>query len=88
MGRILFVGSTLAVIGICIDSAIGTSDRHRIPIFLFNLFMGIGLMKAEQHNYQKAILKGGLPARWWPPLLFLAAMVLTLMGCVWLFDLE
>jgi hypothetical protein len=57
-------------------------------MFLFNLFMGFGLMKAEQSNYKKALSNGALPARWWPPLLFLAAMVLVTSAVPWIYDVD
>ena len=64
IGKIILIASALGVIGICITSAIGTLNGHGIPMFLFNLFMGIGLMKAEESNYKKALSNGALPAKW------------------------
>ena len=84
IGKILMVVSGLAVIGIYLTPTGGIFDKYAIPIFFFNLFMGLGLMKAEENNYKKAILNGGGAARWWPPLIFLAAILFAM----WAFNVD
>ena len=43
-----------------------------------NVFFGIGLLRMEGGPYRRALLQGGVGARWWPPLVWILALtVLT-----------
>ena len=84
MGRIILLLSALAIIGMSIALAVGAKG-FGIPWTLFSIVVGIGLMKAEKSGYQKAIANGGMPAKWWPPLLFIAADILAISLIAWFF---
>jgi len=82
MGRIILAVSAVAIIAMSIAVASG-AKVYCIPSLLLNIVVGVGLMKAERGSYQKAILNGATPARWWPPLLFLAAISLAILIVSW-----
>lgn len=78
LGRIILTVSALGLIGIGIALVTG-AEVYSMRWLLPNIVVGICLMKLEKGSYQKAILNGARPARWWPPLLLLAAMVLAVL---------
>jgi hypothetical protein len=85
MGRIILISSALAIIGMSIAFAAGAKG-YGIPWTLFSIVVGIGLMKAEKSNYQKAILNGGIRAKWRPPLLFIAGDMLAIYLIGWFLE--
>ncbi len=85
MGRTILTLSALAIIGMSIVLALGLDVKVRgLHVMLLNIVVGIGLMKAERSSYQRAILNGALPAKWWPPLLFIGANILAILSISWL----
>lgn len=76
-GNAIKVLAALAIVAMTIALALG-SNLSGIRIMLPGIVIGIGLMKAEKPNYEKAISKGANPEKWWPPLLFLIVNVLVI----------
>ncbi len=82
MGRIILAVSAVAIIAMSVAVARG-AKAYGIPSLLLNIVVGIGLMKTERGSYQKAILNGATPARWWPPFLFVTAISLAILIVSW-----
>ncbi len=82
-GRISMALTALAIVGYSVVLAAGvnlTGSRY----LLLNIVVGLGIMKAEQAKYEKAISNGALPARWWPPLIFVCVNMLVIYLLAWL----
>lgn len=45
---------------------------------ILGVFVGLGVMYMEGRPYRNALASGATPARWWPPLLFLAFLFVSL----------
>ena len=85
MGRTILILSALAIIGMSITLTLGLDVKGRgLHVMLLNIVVGIGLMKAERSSYQRAISNGAVPAKWWPPLLFIGANILAILFISWL----
>lgn len=74
-GNVIKVMAALAIVAMTIAYPFG-SNLSGTRLMLPGIVIGIGLMKAERSNYEKAISKGASPEKWWPPLLFLLVNVL------------
>lgn len=83
MGRIMLTLSALGIIGMSVAAALGIRV-HGLRLMVLNVAVGIGLVKAERITYQKAILNGAIPTKWWLPLLFIAANILAVFLISWL----
>lgn len=75
--------SALGIIGMSVAAALGIRV-HGLRLMVLNVAVGIGLVKAERITYQKAILNGAIPTKWWLPLLFIAANILAVFLISWL----
>lgn len=72
-GCILAGISGVAFLGMLVVAASGASV---FTYGILGIFIGIGLFRMESGPYRRAISRGGVAARWWPPLLWVAGSVI------------
>ena len=83
MGYAMAGVSGAVLVGMLVAGAIGA----RVPgVGILGILVGIGLLNMEDRPYRVALSRGGLTARWWPPLLYvlgsglLLVMIATVFG--------
>ena len=83
MGYVLASTSGVTFLGMLAAGAVGA----RVSGFgILGIFAAIGLLNMEGRPYRLALSHGGVPARWWPPLLWvlgsivLVAIIATIFG--------
>jgi hypothetical protein len=75
LGYFLFGASALALVLLILAALAGRSMRGWT---LLALVIGLAVFSTERRPYQMALQRGATPARWWPPLLGVIALVLAL----------
>jgi hypothetical protein len=74
-GYLLFGASALALILLILAAIAGRNLRAWT---LIALVIGVAVFSMEQRPYRTAVQRGAKPARWWPPLLGVVAMMIAL----------
>ena len=83
MGDLLAGISGVLLLGMSVSAALGTG---RSEFSLFPVVLGFGLYGMERCPYLAALRRGGLTAKWWPPLIWIlglwivVAIMVTLAG--------
>ena len=86
-GNAIKIMAALAILAMTVGSVF-SSKSPGTRFFLLGVVIGIGLFKFEKPHYEKVLAKGAIPAKWWPPLLFLAADILVMLLLILLFGPE
>lgn len=78
LGYLLAGLSGLVLLALAVSAAVGEgrSGSFVFPSgsFVFPVVLGIGLYRTEQRPYQAALNRGGLTAKWWPPLIWVLGL--------------
>jgi hypothetical protein len=80
MGTALWVLAAVAFVVLVVGSAMG---RRVGGVGILSIFIGIGVLQLESGPYKRAIARGAIPEKWWPPhvgalgILLLVAVLLT-----------
>ena len=69
--------SAALLVGIPFSSVL---DSSGLSLALPGVFVGIGLLNLEDRPYREALSRGGLTARWWPPLLWAVGLIIAAMS--------
>jgi hypothetical protein len=82
MGYLLASASGAALVGMLAVAAIG---KPVAGFGVLGLFIGLGLFKQESGPYRLALSRGGVDARWWPPLLWVVAAMIVVVAVAVIF---
>lgn len=77
LGYLLVGVAGAAFLASFLQAAVVTAIPLRFQMHILTLFVGLGLFKLEEGAYRLALARGGMPARSWPPLLWVLGSVLT-----------
>jgi hypothetical protein len=75
LGYFLFGASALALVLLIVVALAGRNLRGWT---LLALVIGLAVFRIELRPYRVAVKRGAMPARWWPPLLAVVALMLVL----------
>ena len=87
MGYVLAVVAGVTFLWMLAAAAMGAVGMSGL-FGLLGVAAGLGLLKTEGGPYRAALARGGVTARWWPPLLWVIGSILVVVIVVAIFGPE
>jgi hypothetical protein len=77
-GKLLIILSILITFHVVVSAFLRGKNIYTGILSMLPILVALWLYKKEQIPYEKAILCGAIPAKWWPPLLWILAVLFAI----------